>query len=137
MDANALGRMRVRIHSYILSDAFASLSAFTKISRILCVRIRIPDRILTPVISAIHLCDYRWRQGEKGFLFFLFGKTEIVFFIILKSDIKMANSLIGFKNYHLDFYMAIMLEPEMLLLHSLSNISSLMKALRTEPSVWN
>ena len=50
MDANALGRMRVRIHSYILSDAFASLSAFTKISRILCVRIRIPDRILIPVL---------------------------------------------------------------------------------------
>ena len=48
MGANALVRMRIRIQSHILSNAFASLSMFCKISRILCVRIRIPDRILSP-----------------------------------------------------------------------------------------
>ena len=49
MNANALVRMRVRMLSYIPSDAFASLSAFSKISRILCVHVHIPDRILVPV----------------------------------------------------------------------------------------
>ena len=53
MNANALVGMRVRIHSYIPADAFASLSAFSRISCILCVRIRIPDRILTPAFDTV------------------------------------------------------------------------------------
>ena len=50
---HALVRMSVHIHSSISADAFASLSAFSKISRILCVRVRIPDRILIPGLGLI------------------------------------------------------------------------------------
>ena len=64
MNADALVRMRVRIHSYIPADAFASLSAFCKISRILCVRIRIPDRILIPAPLTVILVDlyFYWKS---------------------------------------------------------------------------
>ena len=53
LNANALVRMRVRIHSNNPADAFASLSAFSTISRILCACVRIPDRILIPALQVL------------------------------------------------------------------------------------